>query len=130
MIIETIKQQRNLFSENFLDDFENYGEKLEIAGGWYAIVDRFILDLHTYLLKHELSGCKVVQIKQKMGGLRIYMFYDNVAQQHIDMIEAMIAKARLEAAKTCEFCGTTDGVSLRSDDGYLTTSCLECLKKS
>lgn len=66
---------------------------------WYPILDRPFADLTVIQLNDVLTGLKVVQVKEKFGGLRVHVNGDN------KRIEAPITEVETEAAASCEQCG-------------------------
>ncbi len=69
--------------------------------------------------KLSLFGVKVVQVKEKFGGLRIYLDKD-----HGEKAEAIVMKAEEESLKTCEECGTKEGVT--TEGAWRKTLCPKC----
>lgn len=60
--------------------------------GWASIVKEAVEKL-------EAKGAKIVQVKEKFGGLRIYV------DRHDDEINSIIEQAEWASEKICEFCG-------------------------
>lgn len=101
--------------------------------GWYDIIDglsstiRHITKYHPERKKlspqefEEKYGLRVVQVKEKFGGLRYYV--DNSSPE----IEAAIMMAESMSFRTCEFCGNRG--SCRSD-AWIRTLCDECDEKT
>lgn len=80
--------------------------------GWWPILDRLVVDLFAL----GWDG-QVRQIKEKFGGLRVYVGATSEA------IEARINRATEESLGTCEICGdpgTTAG------PGWVKTHCDPC----
>lgn len=67
----------------------------------------------------EARSVRVVQIKEKFGGLRIYL------DQHDDTLDAAIILAESIASRTCEDCGAPG--ELRGT-GWLVTRCDDCAR--
>ncbi len=62
---------------------------------------------------------EVMQVKQKMGGVRFY------TSHHTPAIDTVIEDAQRESLRTCEHCGGA-GI-LRNNAGFLVTLCDACL---
>lgn len=93
----------------------------QIAGfpgpGWAPIVERLCRDLHAT----EAGMPRVIQIKQKLGGLRFY-----VEGLLTDEQEMFVNHACEQASKTCERCG--DPGRLRQLPSNHQVLCDPCLK--
>ena len=101
---------------------KEYWGGFECGDGWLPIIS--IVLKHLNQVGHE--GFKVLQIKEKFGGLRIYTSYTD------DRIDSIIDAAEQEARKTCEDCGSRIDVSLgyRSPGKYwVATLCKSCRRK-
>jgi hypothetical protein len=68
---------------------------IDCGNGWLEIINKLVDDL-----VRVSPGFKIVQIKQKFGGLRFYA--DDVNEAGRDLIW----RAEAEADKTCELCGS------------------------
>lgn len=66
-----------------------------------------------------LADLEVVQVKEKFGGLRIYLSFET------DETDAIIRAAEEEAKVTCEECGSRETARLRGG-GWLRTLCDRC----
>jgi hypothetical protein len=110
-------------SEEFYQKFPNlfppvWGDQkapITIGEGWEGLVERTL---------EQLSPLKVqvLQIKEKFGGLRIY-----VGGEDSEVAWTIIREAELEADRTCEKCGTQEGVTI-GGRGWIRTLCGECRK--
>jgi hypothetical protein len=85
--------------------------KLTVGPGWHPIIDRLAADL----LKLGWDG-KVLQVKEKFGGLRFYI------EQDMDVLHDRIDAAKAEAYRTCEICGTP---GIARSGGWIKTLCDE-----
>jgi len=82
----------------------------EVRPGWYALIKRALDRLG--------PDVGIRQIKEKVGGLRIYI--DNGCAMWTNIIR----EAELEASKTCEECGvTTPDVTRRAGYSWVQTLC-------
>ena len=98
------------------------GECFECGDGWQQIVDEASGALTALASAARAKGFHVVQVKEKMGTLRIYVTGDVPAGAD-EVIEA--ARARSEV--TCEWCGRPG--QLRWEDGWARTVCTLCRVK-
>ena len=90
----------------------------ECGPGWHPLVK----DALTRIEALGNANLDVLQVKEKFGGLRIYLSLDN------DETDAIITEAEQEALKTCEACGSRESVELRGG-GWLQTLCNPCEEK-
>jgi len=90
----------------------------ERGPGWHPLIKDALSKLEA------LGNAKlaVLQVKEKFGGLRIYL------SLHSDETDAIIKAAEEEARKTCEDCGSKENVEL-CGDGWLRTLCNPCEEK-
>jgi hypothetical protein len=65
----------------------------------------------------DYCSVRIVQIKQKFGGLRIY--YDGGDK----IIQDIVREAETKALTTCEYCGSKENVKLRRHNSWLYTGC-------
>lgn len=87
---------------------------LSVGSGWKHIVDNAVSEIQTL-------GGEILQVKEKFGGLRIYVANEN--PQHEKEIDTIISEAEIKASVTCEECGkpgTSD-----YNDVWLKTLCKE-----
>jgi hypothetical protein len=82
-----------------------------IGPGWYSIIDRLVADL----LELGWDG-RVLQVKEKFGGLRFYI------EQTTEVLHNRIDKAKDEAYRTCEVCGKP---GFLRNNGWIETRCDE-----
>ncbi|MCA1777618.1 MAG: hypothetical protein LC676_19005 [Loktanella sp.] len=76
-----------------------YGFECDL--GWYPLLERLFSDVDAIRREDDLTGIKVLQVKQKLGGLRIYV------QRGNDRVHERLRQAEAEALETCESCGGT-----------------------
>jgi hypothetical protein len=75
----------------------------EHGDGWFDILSRLCEDLEPLVAEFEVAGgpkFEVLQVKEKLGGLR---FYVNCRKN--DAIRQRIDTAIQESLRTCEVCG-------------------------
>lgn len=113
------------------------GAYLTIEDGWAEIVVKLFEDIRSALPAQADFG--VIQIKEKMGGLRVYWNSDmapatgvrterRLNGQHVRIssdrpgaIQTLVQAAEERAAVTCQRCGRA-GV-MRNIDGYFAVLC-------
>lgn len=118
-----IEKYPHLFPENFYFECED---------GWYDILssllwrikkhEEHIVQDNGYRVRHgrdpiKYESVKIVQIKEKFGGLRFY--YDGGDEY----IRGAVALAEDMSYKTCEECGDPGTVG---EKGYYRIRCQEC----
>jgi hypothetical protein len=94
----------------------------EITGdGWADILDRLFTDLRDLGLNVD----DVAQVKEKFGGLDVHL------HQYTPAIDTRIRQARIEASKTCEFCGLRSGSAVKKMvvKAWIHTLCPDCAVK-
>lgn len=84
--------------------------------GWFPLLEEFFQKLAALN-----QPVQILQIKEKFGGLRIYLSNSN--EEISDLVEATIAKAN----NTCEMCGEKGEVM--SSHGWLRCICPACAVK-
>ncbi|WP_018000170.1 hypothetical protein [Paracoccus sp. N5] len=97
-------------------------EGFQCGPGWYPLIERLSAAIAAILDEMPLEAFRVLQVKQKFGGLRFRVTGSN------ERILNRIAKAQVEAAHTCEGCGGP--ARIRSVDMWLTTSCDPCIEQA
>lgn len=101
--------------------FELFG--VECGKGWYGLLQPIIDYITEYNENIEKEDDKLVplQIKEKFGGLRVYMNYCT------EELKKLINKAEEESYHVCEICGSKKhiGYTMR----YIQTICFECVKE-
>lgn len=84
--------------------------------GWKEIITSLCEKLDAL----RLPDLKVVQVKEKFGGLRFYVHDGN------DEADALIRQAMEESNTTCEWCGAP---GKHVSDGWILTLCESCQAK-
>lgn len=95
-----------------LKGIEHHG--MAIGNGWHDLLEQLLLDIE----RLNPTGFKILQIKEKFGGLR---FYFQVNPEFQDAVNEMVAQAERVAEATCEVCGEPG--ELRVDRPWLKTLC-------
>ena len=101
---------------------------LNIEQGWFNIVEEFLIEYN----KLNTIKIRLIQIKQKLGGLRIYYttHYCKDNEKNKDIIlklDKLIIKYEKRADLICEFCGKpkTD-VEQRKPRYWIFNCCEDC----
>jgi len=96
--------------------------------GWYPIIEEAFNKMEKVIekmpkkeRKHFQKHFEIFQVKQKLGGLRIYV---NI---YTDEIIEIINDAEIKAEKTCEVCGKPG--ELREVNHWYFTNCDEHYNK-
>lgn len=87
-----------------------------VGPGWWPLLRCVFL-----ALKSSGWDGQAAQIKEKFGGLRIYI--DGLAPQY----DAIVDAAESVSASVCECCGRSG--QRRSSSGWLKTRCEDCIDK-
>lgn len=93
----------------------------DVSDGWFEILRTMLGKLETARLKlppEQAAHVKLAQVKEKYGGLRVYL---TCYPEGADKILEEASKASYE---TCEICGSTQDVT--TEGGWLTTECRAC----
>lgn len=94
----------------------------ECGEGWYPIIEEALNRIESSIIGTPTEDIfEVLQIKEKLGGLRIYV---NIYTYEINKI---IEEAKDKAAQTCEVCGKPG--KLREINHWYFTNCDEHYKK-
>lgn len=86
--------------------------------GWTAIVFDALEQL-----TESCTGIKILQIKEKLGGLRIYY---SVPQGYSEKANDIITKATKECAEHCQLCGCSGQVQYRNLQSWILNACNVC----
>lgn len=92
----------------------------ECDDGWLDILEDLFAGIEEVVKKDKLTNFRVEQVKEKFGGLRVYVEGGN------DEIEKLIDDAEKRSFETCEKCGKQG--KLRDRAGWYTTLCNSCAK--
>lgn len=93
-------------------NYKGYTREMALSSvgkGWAHLIHR-VFDT----LENIKGTVKIVQVKEKYAGLRVYTDYTN------DELDKIVRDAELESLKTCEQCGQPGKVRGR---GWYYTSC-------
>jgi hypothetical protein len=118
---------------------EEYPTAFEVRGyehrpGWLKITQPAVLGLITL-------GAKIFQVKEKFGGLRIYIDVpEGISEEIVKAMDLLIEGAEHVCERTCEECGKDEilgydytqsgkvivSAKLRTDRSYVQTLCDLC----
>lgn len=100
--------------------------KAAVGKGWHEILTKFFTEMDRNVAAGYESwrGLKVVQVKEKFGGLRIYVMGGS------DLVIEELFKIEDKSFKTCEFCGA-EGHRRGQESGRarIKTMCNSCVDK-
>jgi hypothetical protein len=102
--------------EELRSAIEDHAARQLPGPGWAGILD----GLHHELVRRD-PGYRILQVKEKLGGMRIYAQFDGSVA---DECHALVRDAETRASRTCERCGQVG--RLREDRPWLLTLCDEC----
>ena len=105
---ETFGPFRDMFKQSF---------GVSTNPGWYPLVEKLLLDFRA--LPQEDGMVHINQIKEKFGGLRVYVEVSG-SKDFNGRVRDMIEQAEKEAARACEFC--SDPGVLRTQ-GWMRVTC-------
>jgi len=111
------------WSEQFPNVFPEWPVRISfnVSPGWHDLVYTLCakLEQHARRLHGHAPAFKVVQVKQKLGGLRFYGMYQSSAMQKL------IDEAEKRSFTICEACGKPGKLRVVGKHGYRTTLCAE-----
>lgn len=100
-----------------------FPERINIAcdNGWYQLISSFCYNIQVYIVANHLEQNTVMVIKEKFGGLRIYLDkpVDNFVTQ-------LLGNAEDISFNICEICGSNENVETKDIGGYIKTWCDKC----
>jgi hypothetical protein len=91
----------------------------ECGEGWYKLIND-CFDKIEERLKNNPQVFKVLQVKEKFGGLRIYFTGGD------KFIEDAIRQTCKKSYETCENCGSSEEATTVTICGWLYTRCKKC----
>lgn len=100
----------------------------ETAEGWDALVEDFIQEMNEAACAFRNKSITIIDIKEKFGGLRIYVDYDLPSEQ-ISELERIVSKYEHLSLKTCSYCGE-ENKQMHKRMGYWDiVICQDCYNK-
>lgn len=111
----------NKFNAEPQEPYELFG--IECGKGWNKLIIPILdyIDIYNSGQKEE-DKIHILQIKEKFGGLRIYV------SPKPPELSKMIEDAEDQSYKVCEFCGSTEDVK-QTSSGWIKTLCKNCREK-
>lgn len=119
--IELVRRYPLLFRTQ---DSEHAAGYPAVGDGWQLIVEKAIGRIDTAasaLLKAGTASIRIAQIKEKLGGLRIYADWTALPEDAAAKVQEAIDLAQARSYCTCETCGAPG--QLHDDGGWYTTCC-------
>lgn len=97
----------------------------ECGHGWENLINKAerIVDLYNYFHPEMEFPLEISQIKEKWGGLRIYL------NQYIPEVSNKIHEIEGKSYQYCEHCGSKNNVKTQSIHGWYMTLCDNCRKR-
>jgi|SRR5690606_903362 len=99
--------------------------------GWWPLINRLCSDISTEVDKLGLEGndktkpsVTVAQIKEKFGGLRYYVDFENSDESFMKKINALIHEAEEKSFTICEMCGEPGKMAAKKS--WMKTLCEKC----
>lgn len=102
----------------FKGDDLPYG--FECGDGWFHLINQLCGFLNHHLKHNQIRHIKVVQVKEKFGGLRFYTYGGD------DLSRGAIWFAESLSNTICEDCGAQ---GKKNSEGWIVTLCDECRAK-
>lgn len=89
----------------------------EVGEGWFDLISELLVNIKKQKLNKQF---KIVQIKEKFGGLRVYVRHGR------EEVFNLIDEAEKKSYEICETCGKPGKLRL---DSWHKVSCDKCHKK-
>jgi len=88
--------------------------ELAVPAGWRHAFEDMLHQIDTLLSDEDASVFRILQAKEKLGGLRVYFQLPSKSGGTYERLQAVVERACMAAAETCEVCGQAG--KLRSVD--------------
>lgn len=116
-----------LTSEVIISEFPDLFKDKNVYGlqcnkGWFPLIYEMCRELSQGVKEDSLDRLTIVQIKEKFGGLRVYIHHGN------DRARAIYEKAARRAETTCELCGS-EHAKMTERGGFYQTVCGPCYQR-
>ncbi len=95
------------------------GFGFESSKYWLPVLKKGFDDISEIVREQDLTDFRIVQVKEKFGGLRVY------TNMQIPEISKIIERMESEVSTICDRCGSTEGTKLRTG-GWWQVLCDEC----
>lgn len=89
--------------------------------GWFDLLNKLATKIEANLSKQELKDFRVLQVKEKFGGLRFYI--ENCDNEEVNKF---IDEYEDKSYHICEICGDK-GSPNQNEFGWIRTICNKCL---
>ena len=117
---------RNVWTGKIIKNNYDYTQLDEFPKGWLkAFGYQMLEEIREDCIEHDyLDKLIVFQIKEKFGGLRVYVNF------HIKELDELIDKAEQKSFSVCEKCGSEENVTTKPNRpyGWILTLCDNCRK--
>lgn len=91
----------------------------QCADGWAELIEVLMFEIHDYVTMNNKEAFQILQVKEKLGALRIYV--DTKDVRVIDLIN----KTEALSIKVCEYCGMLENVGM-TNSSWIHTICRTC----
>lgn len=124
---EIAEEERGTWREDLRADYDPWFDTLDLGfqcrDGWRELIASLFAEIAEIVGGPQSApNINVVQVKQKLGYLRCYVW--SVPEEHRDAVREAIQRAFMRSSEICEDCG--DAGSLRcSRCGYWHVACDE-----
>ena len=121
------KMENEQFAKHLFEKYKKmfyHVPYVECPQGWFQIIEELTKELVEISKDFRDDSIKVVEIKEKFGGLRYCVDYDLPSEQ-ITLIEQTIRYWESKSYKVCSACGSEEDV-VRSRKYWEQTLCKNC----
>jgi hypothetical protein len=119
---ELMARYPNLFHVKLDDRIATLGFP-EVGDGWRELLEIAVSRIATAMAAAPRGSLRIVQIKEKLGTLRLYRHADKLSRAVENSVNQAVALAEARSACTCEVCGAEG--RLYNSGGSLATACAE-----
>ena len=96
----------------------------ECDKGWWPLIDECIEELEKEVNKGKLKAIVILQVKEKFGGLRVYLSGET------EDISRIVRRYEILADHVCEVCGEFWTAKNRVKGGWYKVLCSKCAKEN
>ena len=101
--------------------------RIDIDSGWKSIIEDFLQKFEELDISESVN---LIQIKQKLGDVRIYFSVENdLTSEKQLLFHKLVYDTEKECNSTCELCGTKENVSYRRPRFWIFKCCEDCYEK-
>ena len=116
---ELMNRYPDLFSR--ADETERSPGYPTVGDGWQVLVEKAVARIADAVARQRRGAVKISQVKEKFGGLRVYVQYKSLPGPVRKEVREAVEAAEDRSWCTCEICGAVG--RLYDSDGTLTTRC-------